>query len=149
MFKHILIPYDFGGASEQALEVAIGLAKLHGSKLTILHVCEVPAYVYEEVAVAPFDLLTPFSEAAQGRLEALVRQARARLPETQGLFKMGTVHEEVLAAVAARGCDLVVMGTHGRRGLAHAALGSVAEKIVRLSSVPVLTVHAGEVRPGR
>jgi nucleotide-binding universal stress UspA family protein len=145
MFKHILIPSDFGGASQQALELAIGLAKLHGSQLTILHVCEVPMYVYEGVGATPFDLLTPITQAAEDHLKQVVRDVEVRLPGTKGVFKMGSVHEEVLSVTANQHCDLVVMGTHGRRGLAHVAIGSVAEKVVRLSSVPVLTVHA---RPG-
>jgi nucleotide-binding universal stress UspA family protein len=142
VFKHILVPYDFAEASERALETAIELAGIHGSRLTILHVCEIPASVYEEIGVSPIDLLTPFTQAAEERLKTLLRQVQARRPGTDGVFKLGSVHEGALAAVASRGCDLLVMGTHGRRGLAHAALGSVAEKLVRLSPVPVLTVHA-------
>jgi nucleotide-binding universal stress UspA family protein len=142
MFKQILIPCDFGGASQQAIELAIGLAKLHGSQLTILHVCEVPMYIYEGVGATPFDLLTPITQAAEDRLKKLLGDGEARLPGTKGVFKMGSVHEEILSLVAHQRCDLVVMGTHGRRGLAHMAIGSVAEKVVRLSSVPVLTVHA-------
>jgi nucleotide-binding universal stress UspA family protein len=60
----------------------------------------------------------------------------------EGVFKVGSPFEQILAVAAQEGCDLVVLGTHGRRGIAHAALGSVAEKVVRLCPVPVLTVHA-------
>jgi nucleotide-binding universal stress UspA family protein len=142
MFKHILVPFDFGDASLQALALAVDLAKVHGARLTILHVCEIPAYVYEGVGSTPVDLLTPISQAAEEHLKELVRDVQARFPGAEGLFQVGSVAESILGAIPRRACDLVVMGTHGRRGLVHAALGSVAEKIVRLSTVPVLTVHA-------
>lgn len=141
MFRNILVAFDFGRASERALEVAIDLARPAGARLTILHVCEVPAYAYVGVDVAPADLLTPIAEAGEARLRDLVRSEQARFPGAQGAFRVGVPADEILAQVAEGAHDLVVMGTHGRRGLAHLAIGSVAERIVRTSPVPVLTVR--------
>jgi len=141
VFRNILVPFDFGPASERALDVAIGLANVHGARLTLLHVCEIPVYAYVGIDMSPADLLTPIAEAGEARLKDLVRDVQGRFPGAVGAFRVGTPAEEVLAQIAAGGHDLVVMGTHGRRGLAHVALGSVAERVVRASPVPVLTVR--------
>ena len=142
MFRHILVAMDFAAASGRALELALELAKPGKARITLLHVCEIPAYTHTEIGLSPVDLLAPVADAAEQRLAALVAATRARHPDVAAAFKLGSPHEQVLAVAAELGCDLVVMGTHGRRGLAHAALGSEAEKVVRLCPVPVLTVHA-------
>jgi nucleotide-binding universal stress UspA family protein len=144
MFGHILVATDFAAASSRALEVALQLARDEGARVTILHVCEIPGYAYVGVEFSPVDLLAPIAEVAQKRLDDLVASTRQRFPGVAGELKLGSPYEQILGAAAALGCDLVVMGTHGRRGFAHAALGSVAEKVVRLCPVPVLTVHAPE-----
>jgi nucleotide-binding universal stress UspA family protein len=143
VFKHILVPFDFSTASERALEVAIDVAKIYGASLTILYVHEVPAHAYAGVDSTPAYVHTPISEAGEERLNQIVRDTQARFPGAQGLFKVGFPSDLILA-VAADGYDLIAMGTHGRRGIARAALGSVAEKVVRMSTVPVLTVYASE-----
>jgi nucleotide-binding universal stress UspA family protein len=142
MFRHILVATDFAPASSRALEVAMELGKDEGSRLTILHVCEIPGYAYAGIEFSPVDLLAPIAEVAEKRLDDLLVATRERFPEVAGAFKLGSPHEQILAVAGQLGCDLVVMGTHGRHGFAHAALGSVAEKVVRSCPVPVLTVHA-------
>jgi nucleotide-binding universal stress UspA family protein len=149
MFRNILVPFDFGEASERALDLAMDLGRVHGSRLTLLHVCEVPAYAYAGTELSPIDLLAPLAEAGEERLKQRVREVKVRYPEVAGVFKIGSPSEETLATVVDAPCDLVVMGTHGRRGIPHAMLGSVAEKVVRLSKVPVLTVHAAASPAGR
>ena len=144
MFQHILVATDFAPASNDALDLAIRLAGEQKASLTILHVCEVPAFAYSGLGFAPADLLSPVAEAAASRLDELVVATRARFPAAKGICKMGVPHEQILQVAAEVGCDLLVLGTHGRRGMAHVALGSVAEKVVRLCRIPVLTVHARE-----
>jgi nucleotide-binding universal stress UspA family protein len=142
MFRNILVPFDFGDASRRALDLALDLGKVHGARIRLLHVCEVPAYAYPGIEFSPVDLLAPLAEAGEERLMQLVQEVKARYPDATGVFKIGSPSEEILAAVVDMPCDLVVMGTHGRRGIPHAVLGSVAEKVVRQSKAPVLTVHA-------
>jgi len=142
MFRNILVATDFAAASSRALELALELARAGKATVTILHVLEIPPYAYTEIGLSPVDLLAPVAEVAEQRLDELVATTRARHADVTGAFRVGSPHEQVLAVAAERGSDLVVMGTHGRRGLAHAALGSEAEKVVRLCQVPVLTVHA-------
>lgn len=96
------------------------------------------------MAVMPgADLLSPAEAEAQKALDGLVGSVAGRKAPCRAVLRVGVAWQEILAAAALAGSDLVVMGTHGRRGLAHALLGSVAEKVVRLCPVPVLTVRGG------
>jgi len=141
-FKNILVAIDFGDSSSEALEVALGLAKQNRSALTLIHTWEVPSYAYTAMDFSAMDMLTPVQEAARDQLEALIADVRKELPEAKAVLARGTAWQEILAAIERGKPDLVVMGTHGRRGLRHALLGSVAERIVRCSPAPVLTVRA-------
>src|SRR5690242_14679893 len=140
-FKNILVPTDFGESSRRAEDVAVGLANAYESSIVLCHVYEVPALVYEGTMISPVDLLTPIREAAETEFEAAFAALKKRVTQAKGVLVQGTPWQEILKAVTDEGVDLVVMGTHGRRGVSHALLGSVAEKIVRMSPVPVLTVR--------
>jgi nucleotide-binding universal stress UspA family protein len=104
-----------------------------------VHVCEAPAL--PPAGPIPYESLAPLAARAQEPLEDLLASLRRACAETTGLVKLGRAADEILAAAAEIHADLVVMGTHGRRGLAHAVMGSVAERVVRASPVPVLTVR--------
>jgi nucleotide-binding universal stress UspA family protein len=141
-FKKILVPVDFGEPSNHALEVAIELAKRFDGTLTLVHTWEIPAYGYAGMEAVPMDLLTPLESVASEELESLLAKTRAELPATTAILKRGIPWREILSVIDETRPDVVVMGTHGRRGVGRALLGSVAEKVVRTSPVAVLTVHA-------
>jgi len=139
-FKHILVPTDFGEPADRALDLALDLAPKFGSKVTLLHATWLPPYYYAAYAEG---LAWPTDELegqANKELAAAVTKARARYTNVEGTLVSGEPWERILQAVTDRGTDLIVMGTHGRRGLSRVLLGSVAEKIVRLSPIPVLTI---------
>lgn len=140
-FQHVLVSSDFSPASDPALDAACTLARDLGCRLTVLHVCEVAGF--STTGPIPFDLVTPMVADAETRLEAVLARLRPQCPTVRGVVKVGTAWEEILSAARELGADLVVLGTHGRRGLSHAILGSVAERVVRLSPIPVLTVRSG------
>jgi nucleotide-binding universal stress UspA family protein len=140
-FKSIVVPLDFGESSEQALETAIELTRKLGTSLTLLHVYEIPAYAYGGMNFVATDLVGPIQEAARKQLEQTLADVRKRVPEARALLRRGVPWSEILAGVEETRGDLVVIGTHGRRGLSHALLGSVAERVVRTSPVPVLVVR--------
>jgi nucleotide-binding universal stress UspA family protein len=140
-FKHILVPTDFGSASGQAVELAIALASRFGAKLTLLHTWEVPAYPYMDYVSRAGAITDAIEQAATTALADALETAKKQMPEAQAVLKMGAPWQQVIDSVAELGADLVVMGTNGRRGLSHLVLGSVAEKVVRLCPVAVLTVH--------
>ena len=141
-FECILVPVDFSEPSNHALRVAVDLAKQYGGALRMLHVFDVPP-AYAGMDMTPMDLMTPMFDAARRQLDAAVDGVRAEVPDASAVLGQGSPWREILAEVEKSGADLVVMGTHGRRGLDRALLGSVTEKVVRLSPVPVLTVRGG------
>ncbi len=142
LYHHILVPTDFSASSQRALETAVSLAVAFGAKLTLTHSCEVPGYAYVGMMAPPIDYLTPLREAGQSLLLKAVESVRERVPGTAGLLRSGPPWQQTLEVAKDVGADLIVMGTHGRSGLAHAFLGSVAEKVVRMSPIPVLTLRA-------
>jgi nucleotide-binding universal stress UspA family protein len=140
-FKHILVPIDFEKASAGALEIATSLARACDAKLTLLHVWEIPIYPYMDFMLNS-DVITRVEDAAVKHLAEALENARKDLPGVESKLKTGLPWQGILDAIDELKPDLVVMGTHGRQGIGRAILGSVAEKLVRLSTVPVLTVHA-------
>lgn len=141
-FRNILVPVDFGDSSRAALDLALDLAKTHGSTLTLLHTWEIPVYGYGGMEFAAIDMLTPIEQAAREELDRWLADAKKQQPQATAILTRGVAWREILSAVEQSKPDLVVMGTHGRRGISHALVGSVAEKIVRMSPAPVLTVRA-------
>jgi nucleotide-binding universal stress UspA family protein len=141
-FKHILVPVDFGESSDEALALGIDLAKKFGAALTILHAYEIPAYAYDGASyVSAAELLAPIESMAKKKLQSTLETVQKRVPEAKGYVRAGPAAAEILTAVDEVHADLVVIGSHGRRGVSRLLLGSVAEKVVRLSPVPVLTVR--------
>jgi nucleotide-binding universal stress UspA family protein len=131
--SHILAATDFSDASEQAVEYAVQLAKALGARLTLVHVFDEP-FPYQ-VPVAP-----EYTADLRARLEARCAELRASGCPARAVVRKGVPWSEVVSAASAEGADLIVVGTHGRRGLPRWLLGSVAERIVRLAPVPVVAV---------
>jgi nucleotide-binding universal stress UspA family protein len=143
-FRHILVPIDFEPSSKRALEVAIDFASKFDARLTVLHAWDMPTYVYANMPYFSGEVSSALEEAARKLLDATLADVRKRLARAEGVLVRGQAASEVLAAIEREAADLVVMGTHGRRGLNRMLIGSVAERVVRGSSVPVLTVRAGD-----
>ena len=142
-FRHILVPVDFEASSKRALEVGTDLALKFDAKLTLFHAWDTPAYAYVNFYV-PGDVWSLLEEAAKKQLCETLVEVRKRVPHADSVLVYGPAGFEILKAIEREGVDLVVIGTHGRQGLSRFFLGSVAEKVVRGSSVPVLTVRAGD-----
>ncbi|HYB90512.1 MAG TPA: universal stress protein [Candidatus Binataceae bacterium] len=141
MFSKILCPIDFGEQSLAALDIACKLALQNEAPLYVMTVAPLMTGV-AEVSPVPID---PYLYAERTASERLVRIARARVPGNilyETLIVAGDAATGILNVVRQTGADLIVMGTHGRTGVRHLVLGSVAERVVRESPVPVLTVHA-------
>ncbi len=145
MIMNILVPTDFSRPSEQALTYARSLAQRFGASLHLLHVVNRPllaeglaaeAFMNESAALGA-DMV----EVAQQRLHKLAPGAAS----TDVVF--GYAAKSIVEHASRLGADLIVMGSHGRTGIAHVLLGSVAEAVVRTAPCPVLTVRdqkAGE-----
>jgi nucleotide-binding universal stress UspA family protein len=140
-FRNILVATDFSGASARALALAIELVAKFEASLALVHVYEIPVYAYPEMGFAPLDLLAPIEETARGELNNALISVKQKVPKATATLRRGVPWREILSAIDETHADLIILGTHGRRGLSHALLGSVAEKVLRLSPVPVLTVR--------
>ena len=143
--KKILVPTDFAESSRAAEDVALELAQRFAVPLTVVHIYPVPATIYTGVPFVPVaDYVQAFEDAAKDQLNSEAERLRGKGVEVSTVLKMGAPWEEILEIAKKVDVGLIVMGTHGRRGLPRALLGSVAEKVVRLSPVPVLTIHAAQ-----
>ena len=146
--KKILVPTDFEPSSERALALALTLAARYDAGVTIVHVWEVPPLAFSGRLYSVREVLGPLRNEAQQALDQAVARAARSYPDVTGMLRAGDPKREILDAIAELGPDLVVMGTHGRTWLARVVLGSIAERVVRASPVPVLTVHASPEASG-
>ncbi len=143
--RQILVPTDFSEPADAAWEYAQTLAVEFESRIHLLHIVAEP-YVYPwgtELATLPItDLITQSEQAAHERLAQMAPSTGPLAGRVQTDTAVGTPVDRILDYVEHHQVDLVVLGTHGRGMVGHLLLGSVAERVVRRSPVPVLTVHA-------
>lgn len=142
--RRILHPTDFSSASRPAFERALGLARDSRAELIILHVLAPVIPVVGEGYIAPqtYEAIdTAARQSARKKLDALVGRARKAGVRARALVLEGTAHERVVSAARAQRVDLIVMGTHGRSGLARLFIGSVANRVVSAARCPVMTVR--------
>lgn len=140
--KHILVATDFEDCSRHAMALGAELAQRFEARVTLLHVWTVPPPVYAGALAWPLAGALAGARAALDRAHAeldLLFGAGVR-PRTTALLAAGIPADVILATAAAERADLVVLGTHGRRGLSRVFLGSTAARVVRESAAPVLTV---------
>jgi nucleotide-binding universal stress UspA family protein len=144
-WKRILCPIDFSDASKAALEAAAEVAKRYGAKVALFHAYPVPGYTFPDGSfVASSKMLDELSEQAQRHLEEWKAIAEGLgIADVEIATAIGEPAHEILAFAKAQKADLLVLGTHGRTGIQHALMGSVAERVVRRSTCPVLTVRPG------
>jgi nucleotide-binding universal stress UspA family protein len=140
--RHILVPHDFSDMAEHALAYALELADKLGARVTIMHAYEIPAYGFPEGPALTTDVVGQIHRAAKAALDGIASRVRRPSREVGTELRNGKAWSEIDAVAKEMNVDLIVMGTHGRRGIARALLGSVAEKVVRTAPCPVLTIHA-------
>ncbi len=150
MFQKILCPVDFSESSDQALDYALALGKRHGGRVSVMHVLPT---VLADPDVYPY-LIEPVLASADARDRAyrqlgdFVHRALADGIGAEVILEDGDVVEEVLKRVERLEADLVVMGTHGRRGFRRLLLGSVTERVLRQSEAPVLSISPSAPKIG-
>lgn len=141
-FQALLCPLDFSSGSREALRYAARLAQIVGGRLTALHVIEPLPYPVE-YGLAPTAALDLEPKLAEGAREHLARVIEADVPKalpTESRVELGSPETTICEVAERDRFDLIVLATHGRKGLAHLFLGSVAERVVRLAPCPVLTL---------
>jgi nucleotide-binding universal stress UspA family protein len=139
--RHILIAHDFGETAEQALAFGLGLAEKLGARVTLVHVYELPTFGFPDGPAMSAQMAGQIERAARTALDAVAMRVGGPEKGVVGVLRQGAAWSEIVALAGELKADLIVMGTHGRRGLSRMLLGSVAEKVVRSAPCPVLTVH--------
>lgn len=145
--RNILVPVDFSDCSYEVVERAAELARGLGARLGVLHVVDPPAGIALDTPIE----IGRAGEPTQTVVEYLTNDAEQRLPryleqigdlQGQTMVRIGPAADSIVEAADEVGADLIVMGTHGRTGLAHMLLGSVAEQVLRLTRRPVITIRS-------
>jgi nucleotide-binding universal stress UspA family protein len=143
-FRRILCATDFSPASTAAVAKAIELSRANRAPLTVAHVMTPVVPVAGEGYILPDTYAKIEASAradAEKRLGRLVARAKQAGVRAQSLLLSGVPHSEIVRAARARRADLLVMGTHGRTGLARFFLGSVAARVLATATCPVLTIR--------
>jgi nucleotide-binding universal stress UspA family protein len=138
--KKILVATDFSACADQALDYAVALAGKLDAKLHLLNVIVIPAMAIPEVGVAVTSTLIE-STARTQQDEFDKRVARRASAGIEALLRTGDARDVIVDVARELGADLIVMGTHGRRGVRRALIGSIAESVVRTAPCPVLTIR--------
>lgn len=143
--RTILVPIDFGESTSGLLDRALELAAQLSSKVVLLHVWQSPVYGFPVGASIPATDLGKSIEASSRRAlnEIAAERAASGVP-IEVMLRTGAPWEQILEGAKEAGADVIAMSTSGRRGLPRALLGSVAEKVVRMARLPVLTFRIEE-----
>ena len=150
MIKRIVVPVDFSNTSLQALDYAVEFGKPFKPEIVVVFVVEpiyftAPADMYAPTANTGM-LLDEQRKIAREQLARLAAGLKKRHVNARTILQTGTAHQVITDTARRLKADLIVMATHGRTGLSHVVLGSVAERVVRHAQCPVLTVRGGKRR---
>lgn len=147
--RQILAPTDFSEYSKEAVAYAFELAQKFGAKLLLLHVIEMPAYPVEGFVPPSIGstLIEDLERQAWADLAQVLPEAQTDKVAVTRQVVVGIPYRKIVDVAAAEKADLIVMATHGRTGLGHLLIGSVAERVVRTAPCPVLTIRASSGTP--
>lgn len=139
--RTILVPTDFSAGGTAALDFALALAGKLDARVHVLHVVTVAVFAFDLTGAASATMMDELTRAGDQALAELIA-ARPGVAFGPPLLRVGDARDVIDAAARELGADLIVMGTHGRRGFSRLLLGSVAEAVVRTAPCSVLTVRA-------
>ena len=138
--QHILVPIDFSPSADQAFDYALTLARTLQARLTLVHVID-PLPV-GNIETMPFTYLHDLEAKITDLMTAYRDRVTGAGLQSDFVIVHGVPFQSIVETARTAHVDLIIMGTHGRTGLSHVLLGSVAERVVRLAPCPVLTVKA-------
>jgi universal stress protein A len=142
LINKILVPTDFSDCANRALEYGAEVANRFAAPLVLVHVYANPVMAVPDgfVMMTPVDMASMLAQLEQGIGQARQRAQALGVAKVDTRVLEGTAWQEITRVANDTHCDLIIMGTHGRSGLAHLLLGSVTEKVIRHATCPVLTV---------
>ena len=146
-FKKILFPVDLSESSPKLVPYVTTMAEKFGAEIHLLFVARV--FEYFSGIYVPHPSISKFEdeivEGAKKRLKEFTEEYFSDFPETRAEVVPGDISEEILKYTGSKGIDLLILGTHGRKGLEKVVFGSVAERVAKASPVPVLLVNPYKV----
>ena len=146
--KRILYPTDFSPAAEAAFDYALQAARRDGAVLTLVHVIEPTSPFADDIYIAlPGPAREAAEAAARREFDGLLARAKAVDVDANDVLRCGRAADEIVKVAEREFADLIVMGTHGRRGLRRLMLGGVAQEVVATASCPVVTVRMKDPLP--
>ena len=142
-YSRIVMATDFSPASDAAFEEAARMAREWGARLYLVHAYETTAEASVPYlpAISFFETLAAVRAQAEQKLQALISRASLRGVNVRLVAERGVAHDTIVDVAARENADLIVMGTHGRRGAARLLLGSVAARVIAMAPCPVLTLR--------
>ncbi len=142
MFGQILLPTDGSEGVGQAINAAVAVAAKFDARIHVLFVAEPPRFHEYGASVALTNIMQSLQEAGRRTLDETAERIRTKgLSSVETALRQGHPAEEIIGYAEENDVDLVVMGTHGRRGINRMLLGSVTEEVVRCSPIPIMTVR--------
>ena len=147
VLDRILVPVDFSDCSLEALEYAVVVAQRAKASVTLIHVLE-PVLYGLDFTLPHVTKREQMRDAINARLSGVVSALAAVQVKSDYLVRGGLPGDSILDAARSQSADMIIMGTHGRRGLSHAFYGSVVESVLRKSQCPVLAVRSPKFHPG-
>ena len=142
MFQEILLPTDGSEGVGQAINAVVAMAEKFDARIHVLFVAEPPRFHEYGASVALTNIMQSLQEAGRQILDDTAERIRSRgLSSVETALRQGHPAEEIFGYADEHGIELIVMGTHGRRGINRMLLGSITEEVVRTSHVPVMTVR--------
>jgi nucleotide-binding universal stress UspA family protein len=147
LWKTLLVPHDFSASANHAAAIARDEAKLHGARLLLLHIIDLPHAIKPDTVIVPDATGAPVNvreyavSSAEEHLQDIVERLAKDGVTATPFIRVGNPVDEINRFVDEEKVGLIVMGTHGRTGLQHLLIGSVTERVVRTATCPVLTVR--------
>jgi nucleotide-binding universal stress UspA family protein len=140
--KRILVPTDFSETSDKALDYAVDLATLLKGSITVMHAYEIPIVGFPDGAIiASAEIASKLLDSVQAAMDATIAKRKNKGVPLQPVIRQDVPYRAINAVADEMKADLIIIGTHGRRGISRALLGSVAENVIRTATRPVLTIH--------
>ena len=140
--ERIVVGTDFSDTAERAVDEAVDLAAQVGAVVTLVHAYELPMYSFPDgVVVTGAEAADKMTTDLLRRLDASVDRLKGRGVAIKSVLRMGPAWEELNTVAAELGADVIVVGSHGRRGFSRLVLGSVAERMVRTATRPLLVIR--------
>jgi nucleotide-binding universal stress UspA family protein len=141
LFHRLVVATDLSAHSTRVTDAAIALARDEGTTLLLVHVFEIPVWEYQPGALVNIDLVDRLEGEAKRALAKEHERVSAAFPGSRSILRRGLAADQILSVLSDENADLLIVGALRGRRLAHVLLGSVAERLVRLAPIPVLTMR--------